>query len=175
MRVLLFICLVALFGSCTTQLRPLTHDIYQEFGFNEGNLKKIQFYLSDDVVLFRKARTGKSQIENGSIKLIRGQKIEEIRFKKGTPGVFTFSPDRKKLAISFDQSDEMYLIFGPNPKLSNKYVLLAKEWNRGQGSVIYGGEEFSVRANDGLAGLLVDIKKLQNTEINRSVAKGRRI
>lgn len=173
----LFLSLVLLIGlsSCSTQLRPLTKNLYQDFNFSDRKMKQIQFYLSEDIVLFRTSQSGESTIENGSIRMVNGQKIEEIRIRKGTPGVFAFSPEQDKLAISFDQSDELYLVFGPNPRQSNRYVLLAKNWNNGSGNVSYGGEQFKVRANSAIAGLMLDVKNLNNTQINRTVAKGRRI
>lgn len=174
-HVTLSIILLVGLSSCSTQLRPFTTDLYQDFQFSESTMKQLQFYLSEDIVLYRNSRTGESKIEQGAVKLIKGQEIEEITFKKGTPGVFSFSPERDKVAISFDTSDQLYLLFGPNPKQSNRYVLLAKDWNRGSGTVTYGGEQFKVRANSALAGLMLDVKRLNNTEINRSVVKGRRI
>ena len=45
-------------------------------------LKKIQFYLSNDIVLHRELSGGKSDIVSGEIKMVRGKQIEEVIIKK---------------------------------------------------------------------------------------------
>lgn len=161
--------------SCGPTLRPLTKSMYRDYGLDGKAMKKIQFYLSEDVVLYRKSTSGKSQIENGRVRMIKGQQVEEVKFPKGTPGVFMFSPDGDKIAISFDSSDENVLLFGPNPKLQNRYVILAKDWKSDQGIVEYGGERFKIRGADALAGLLLDARKLNSTEVKRTTVRGRTV
>ena len=75
MRLLLF----ALFGlfalsSCSKQLTPLNQKMVDEMNWNDDDLKRIQFYLSDNIVLRREARSGDASIREGKIKIINGTK-----------------------------------------------------------------------------------------------------
>ena len=74
-----------------------------------------------------------------------------------------------------DGGDERYLIFGPNPKASNRYVLLASDWNRNQGVVTYAGQKWVVNSNSAYSSLMVDLERLQQNDVNTRVASGRRV
>lgn len=164
-----------LFSACGPTLSPFTQKLYNDSGWSESELKRIQFYLSDDIVLRRQVTEGSSEIIRGEIKMVNGRKVEEVLIKRNTPGVFVFSPKEKRFAVSFEASDDVYLMFGPNPKFGNKYSLLASDWKRRQGSVTYDGRKWNVDGSDALASLMVDLKKTRKVSVNSRVAKGRKI
>ena len=85
-----------LLTSCSPTLSPFTQNLYEDNNWTEGDLRKIQFYLSDDIVLYRELTGGNSEIIEGEIKVVNGRKRDQITFRRGTPGVFLFSP--KKIA-----------------------------------------------------------------------------
>jgi hypothetical protein len=107
--------------------------------------------------------------------MVNGRKVEEVIVRRNTPGVFVFSPKDNRFAISFEESDDVYLMFGPNPKFGNKYSLLASDWKRRTGSVTYDGRKWNVDGSDALANLMVDLKKTRKVSVNSRVAKGRKI
>jgi len=162
-------------SSCSPTLRPFTDDVYNEFGQSKSDLSKIQFYLSSDIVLYRDYGGVKSSIKNGKIKIIDGRKIEEVIFKKGTPGVFVFTPKRDRIAVSFEEGDDRYLMFGPNDKVGGRFVLLAKEWKRKRGKVTYANETWNTTDASAYANLLVDLDKARRTKVSKTTVKGRRI
>lgn len=172
----LFGLLAILLSSCSPTLTPFTQRLYDEYRWTESELKRIQFYLSDDVVMRRELTGSKSEIISGEIKLIDGRKVEEIIIPAGTPGVFLFSPKDERFAISFeDGGDDRFLMFGPNPKAGNRYVLLASDWNRRTGKVTYAGTMYLVNSNDAFATLMVDLKETRRISINRRTARGRTV
>ena len=128
---ILFFALVTL-ASCSN-LSPFTKSMYDKYQWSENELRRIQFYLSDDIVLKRQLSTGTKEIVNGDIKIINGKKVEVVTIPKGTPGVMEFTPDKKRIAVRFEEGGERYLMFGPNPKFGGKYMLLASEWSRASG------------------------------------------
>jgi hypothetical protein len=168
--------LMALLTSCSPTLTPFTQKLYDDYKWNPDDLKQIQFYLSDDIVLRRKASEGETQIQNGKIKTIDGEKIEELIFKRGTPCVYLFSPKEQRFAISFEQSEPAkYLMFGPNPKYGNRYVLLGKEWNRNSGTVTYQDASWYTTSESAFACLLVDLQHMSSVQRNSQVIKGHKI
>ena len=169
-----FALALTVFASCSPNLTPFTERLYQEYQWSENELKQIQFYLSEDLVLRRQLSAGNTEIlAGGKIRVEDGRQVEEILIERGTPGVFMFSPKKEHFAISFEDDD--YLMFGPNPRVGNKFVLLGKDWTRGMGTVTYGGREFRVKSEDAYAGLLVNLKKIRKTERRSRVAGGRRV
>ncbi len=162
-------------SSCSTKLTSFTERLYDQHRWSEQQLKQIQFYLSDDIVLRRDAGTSRSKLDNGQILVVDGRKIEQVVFKKGTPGVFVFSPSRDKFAISFESSNDKYLMFGPSDKWSGKFVLLAKEWKRNRGKISYDDKTWNTSSESAYATLLVDLKKANNTKYKKKTVSGRKV
>jgi len=162
-----------LFSSCGPTLKPFTKNMYEDYGWSERDLQHVQFYLSQNIVLKRKANEHESIIKEGKIKLTKGKKVEKIVIKKGTPGTLTFIPKANRFAISFDQDENKYLMFGPNKRAHGKFVLLAKDWDRNIGHMTYNGELFYTSSSSAMAHLLVDIKQAAEVKYSREKATGR--
>ncbi len=166
---------VLLFASCSDRLVPFTQDLYEEYRWTDEDLQKIQFYLSQDILLYRTIKSGDTEITRGEIRIRDGVKVEEIVIPAGTPGVFLFSPKANRMAISFEDGDKHFLMFGPNEKLDGRYVLLADKWEKHQGTVTYGGSWYKVDASDAFAGLMVNLKRARKVQVKRHVAEGRTV
>ncbi len=164
-----------LFSSCGPKLSPLTQRLVEDQNWSEDELKRIQFYLSEDLILTREIRDGKSEIRNGQVKIIDGREVEQVVFKRNTPGVFVFSPKTQRMAVSFERDDDNFLVFGPNPKAGNRYVILASEWDRRSGKVTYAGKQWRVNASDAYASLLIPLKRLRNQDVRGKVVGGRKL
>lgn len=167
---------VLLLASCSPNLNYFTQDLYRDQKWSENELRQIQFYLSHDIVLRREATSGESRIQNGEIRIRNGRKVEEVVIPRGTPGVFLFSPKENRFAVSFEKNgDNRFLMFGPNPKLNGRYVLLASEWEQRQGKVTYDDSAWWVDADDAIAGLMVDLKRSRQISVKSRVAGGRTV
>ncbi len=160
---------------CGPTYRPFTEDLHRSYTWDEKDLQKVQFYLSNDIVLTRSLSKGESVIEGGKVRLEEGRRIEEVIFKEGTPGVLIFMPKEDRMAISFDRGNDKYLMFGPSPKQNGRYVLLASSWDSRKGEVTYDGKKYKTASRSALAGLLIDLKKVQRVTVSRKKAPGRTI
>jgi len=163
-----------LLTSCNNQLRYFNQKMVNEYRWSSDEIKQIQFYVSQDIVLWRKLRDEDTVIRNGKIRIEDDSRVEEVIIKKNTPGVVLFIPNTKKFAVSFD-SDDHFLMFGPNPNNRNKYVLLAKDWDRRIGKVTYGDQVYNTDSDSAFAALMVDIKKAKKVKYNSKTAGGRRV
>lgn len=169
------VLLSLLFSSCSN-LSYFTQSLYDNAGWQESELKRIQFYLSDDVVLRRQLKGAMSTISSGEIKIIDGRQVEEVVIPKGTPGVLLFLPKEKRFAVSFDASSkDSYLVFGPNPKRKGRYVLLASDWEGRSGTITYEGKKWRTEGSSTYASLMVDLKKINRVSVDSKRAKGRRV
>ncbi|MBK8281967.1 MAG: hypothetical protein IPK94_18045 [Saprospiraceae bacterium] len=165
-------------SSCAPSLSPYTQKLYDRYEWKEADLKKVQFYLSDDIVLRRKAGSGKAEINQGQIKVIDGTRYEIVKFKRGTPGVLLFMPKENRMAISFEEgkaNDANYLMFGPNPTVNNQYVLLAADWDKRSGEVTYQGKKWETSSHSAFAGLEINLKNIDQNNTEARVAKGRTV
>lgn len=172
---LLLIGLIAM-SSCSNNLKYFTEDLYRENRWSDTELERIQFYVSEDIVLQRRLSGESSQITGGKIRIVDGSKIDEVVIKAGTPGILIDTPERDKFVVSFDSDDDSkYLVFGASPKANGRYVLLAKEWKRRYGEVTYGDRIYETSTASAYAALQVDLKKARKVNVNSERARGNRI
>lgn len=166
-----------LFNSCGPKLTPFTQDLYEEQQWSDDELKRIQFYTSEDIVLYRELTRGESEIVSGEIKIRNGKKVDEVVIKEGTPGVLLFRPKEDKFAVSFEaDNDDRYLVFGASSKRGGQYRLQAKDWKRRRsGKVTYEGKTYTTSSESAYATLLVDLKRIRETKVQSRVAKGRTV
>lgn len=168
--------LASVLTSCSPQLTPMTSRMVDDMNWSDDEFRRIQFYLSDDIVLYREAKSGDASIREGKITVVNGRKVEQIIFEKGTPGVFEFSPKGDNVAISFEDGGEnRYLMFGPSPKFNDRYVLLAKEWDRRQGKITYDGQVYNTSSESAFAALMVDLKRAKKSTVKSRRAEGRKV
>ena len=161
--------------SCSPRLSPLTQRIVEEQGWGSDEFQRIQFYLSEDLVLERELREGMTRISNGKVQIVNGREVERVFFAENTPGVYSFSPKSQRLAISFEADNENVLIFGPNPGQGGRYVLLAQDWNNRFGQVTYAGRTWRVSTADAAAALLIPLKRLRQQEVKGRTVSGRKL
>jgi len=171
------IAIFALFlGACSPSVSPFNQRLIDQNSWEEAELKEIQFYLSKDIILYKNYTNASSKIESGEIKMVNGRKIEEIKILKGTPGIALFQPKNNRLAVSFEnKGTDKFLIFGPNPKKGNKYVLLASEWKNQRGKVKYDDQTYYTNVESSYATLMVDLKESKKIKVSSRAAKGRKI
>lgn len=167
--------LSVLFSSCGPTLSPFTQQLYEDNNWSTTELQQIQFYLSDDIVLQREFAGGSSEIIQGEIRMVNGRQVEQVTFRRGTPGVFVFSPKQNRFAVSFEGGDDRFLMFGPSPKARYRYVLMARDWNHREGIVTYAGKKWRVDSNSAYAALLVDLDRMNQTDFSSRIVTGRKV
>ncbi|MDX2001289.1 MAG: hypothetical protein SFW35_02595 [Chitinophagales bacterium] len=177
MRPYLLFALVTLvlFNSCMPSLVAITDKEKYEKKWSNDDLKKIQFYLSDDIVLQRKLEESSTEIVSGKVKIVNGEKVEEVLIRRGTPGVLVFNPVDNRMGISFEKGDETYLMFVPNPDKDGRYYLAAADWKNKVGKINYDGKVWYTTPESGNAHLMIDMKKLNQVQRDQRVATGRKV
>lgn len=175
MRKIIFFLFIALTFSSCKNLVPYTDAMKKKFNWGESEIRRIQFYLSREIVLQRQITNGSTEIVQGKIKSVKGKKVDEIIIPAGTKGVVTDIPRQDKLLVSFEVGDDHYLSFGVNPNATEKYMLLASDWKNEMGRVHYAGNEYYTDPDSKYAYLLVDLRKVEDMRIKQRVAKGRKV
>ena len=176
MKNLIFIALVVLgLSSCKT-LVPFTEDLRSSNNWNEAQLKQIQYYNSETIVLHRQLKSNETVIISGKIKMIDGKQVEEIIIKKGTPGIISAIPDGSRLAVSFEIGDDHYLTFGIDSKRGGRYYLRLKDFKKNQYALVsYFDKTYNIAPQALNAYLQVNMKKINKLKTELRVAKGRKL
>lgn len=174
-NLLLFASFVLLLSSCKTLL-PFTNDLKTSNSWSEDDLKKIQYYNSETIILHRQLKSNETGIVSGKVKVVDGIKVEEIIIKKGTPGVVSAIPDQGRLAISFEIGDDHYLTFGIDENRGNRYYLRLKDFKRNEYALVsYFDKTYNIPPSALNAYLQVNMKKINKEEKQLRVAKGRKL
>jgi hypothetical protein len=174
MRSVILVAILALtLGSCKN-LVPYSDALKTKYNLSDDQLKHVQFYVSDPIVLQRKITSANStEVTAGKIKVINGEQVEEVIVPPGTKGVLVKN-NEGKLEISFEKGDDYFLRFGSNPGRNNAFVLLASDWKGKVGVVTYAGNKYTTSPESADALLLIDIHKIQKYQKDERVAKGRK-
>ncbi len=173
-KLFLSVVLLLLLSSCKNFV-PYTEALKTKYKLTESDLKQVQFYNSEAIILHRKFVEGSSEIAGGKIKTVNGEKIEEIIIPAKTKGVLTKYNADGKVEVSFEKSDDYFLRFGANPNRENQFVVLATDWQNKSGKVYYNGQLFFTAPESIDAILLVDMRRIMKSEQNTRIAKGRKI
>jgi len=176
MRTIIGFAAALFFLSSCNSLTPFTQDMYSDLNLATEEIKSVQFYLSQDIVLYKDVNTDEARVENGRIKLKERHKSEQVIIRSGTPGVVIFMPKQNRFAVSFENDDDKFLIFGPNERQNERYTLLGKDWSRdGFGKVTYGGQEYTTSTRNAMASLMVNINKMNTTTVKTKEVNGRKV
>ena len=173
---LFFIGVLVVLQSCASKV-PYTADLQKQFKFTEADLKKVQFYTSDDIILYRKSSSEGTTLgaEEGELVIKSDNTEEEIIIPKGTPGIIEKMVDNNKLAIRFEAGEGKFLIFGGEGNYNGQYKILAEEWANKRGKLTYSGETYYATQSSGAAMLLVVLKKYKKYQREQRKVGGMKV
>lgn len=171
--IFVFIVSLAILQSCSPKV-PYTSYLASKYQLTESELKKIQFYTSEDIVLVTSESNSKTETEKGEIIVSSNTAQDQIVIKKGTPGVLEKQMGTDRVQISFEVGEGKFLVFGSSGQ-REPFKLQAENWNGGKGKLMYAGKTYYATGLSGTAHLLVVIKKFQKKKSNQTVVEGRKI
>lgn len=176
MRLFLFLAFVLLMASCSSRTTSLTSGIVESQNWSEHDLRRIQYYLNQDIVLERQVRDRGSEIVVGEVIMRDGRQIERLVFPRGTPGVFVRKLGEDRYAFSFEpRHDDRFLVFTANPKRGGVYLLSAQNWHEGRGQLNYAGNTYFTVPGSGLAGLEIKMKGKGRDRVRQRTVPGRTV
>lgn len=166
---------VTIFSSCQS-LTPFTNTTRTTYNLDEAKLKKMQFYISSDIMLQRGEKGANAQEldEDGKLVISESASLDNISVDGKTPGVCVKVIDDTKLAISFFETDDQYLVFG-DPNNRGRYYLMGADWKNGKGKITFGGKTYYIMPGGASAYLKFEMKKVKDYKTSSKKAKGRTV
>ena len=159
-------------------LVPFTKDLRQKLEKENIDLKQVQFYIDQKLVLDRNLGDQKLQVTSGIVKLENGKYINQVIIPAFTPGVCE-NAEGEKLLISFEKGNNN-LPFGPGSGYTfNEYSLYGAEWRNGTTAVTYDSNKFRARCGtcQDVASVTLLVRKSVMDKIERKsrILKGRTV
>lgn len=177
MKYFLIIFIGVLLTSCGRKV-AFTNQIKDEFGLDaETQLKKVQFYISQTIVLQRVKQSGtQGTTESGALVTNKNREEDRITIQAQTPAIFEKYGPTGEMTIRFEVGQGRVLSFNVRQQgnTSRYYLVAAWDMNRG-GELTYGNEKYTVQSSAGNAYLMVMLKNLQKTKRKDRVVKGMKV
>ena len=165
------VALVILLSSCSS-LVPFTQQLRDNYKLKPEELKSIQFYFSNTVVLRRGENSDKRETSNGELTVVKNSKVEEIIIKAGTPCIIKEVIDGDRVTISFEENGNNYLVFGSVNNRDGFYTLMARDWRKGKGEINYGEKIYYSSPGSKDVFLALKVKSLEKFKVEQKIAKG---
>ena len=125
-------------------LVPFTKDLRQRLEKENIDLKQVQFYIDQKLILARNLGDQKTVVNSGVVKLENGKFINEVIVPAFTPGVCE-STENDRLLISFEKGNNN-IAFGPGSGYTfNQFVHYGTEWRDGTAAVTFDSNKFRAR------------------------------
>ncbi len=172
MRLFLFFALIAAVLTSCGPSQVFTENsraILEKQGIEVIN---IQFYADKEIIMRRQVESTETSVSNGEIKQIDGERTQEIRIPRGTPGVVEQTADGK-LWVAFEDCEGCALRFIKNSY--DSYQVDADKWLEGKGQIDYDGKQFYMIPPHNDALLMVKKSELYKPEKRSRTVKGVRI
>lgn len=183
MRTLILLSTVIFLSSCSINRMYLTVATKQEIEKAGIDIKAVQFYNSEEIILARQLSKGELKVAEGKVRIENGKSIEEIIIPANTPGICELN-DEKTLKVSFDTGDGKSIPFlverkGDMVTTGSYFKVGAKKWERtssGQqiGKVDYQGQIYTL-VRGANSRLMIDKSVMNKVERKTHVAKGRKL
>ena len=93
-------------GSCAAK-KDFTEAVRKQYGITDEILPKIQFFISQDIILFRADSESGLAIEDGEVVVSNTASEDQILIKAGTQGIFEKSHGSGKISVRFDPSTNL--------------------------------------------------------------------
>ncbi len=98
---------------CSSQV-ALTRSIIKEYGLGSEDIKKLQLYVSDGILLEQEVtKIDKDIDETHSLKKVEDRYIKQICFKSQTPCI-ALDVASDKMGVAFEPTDKLSFVYNPN-------------------------------------------------------------
>ena len=186
---------IFLISNCANY-KPFTKSMIKEYALSAQDLKSIQYYISDQVILTREVvALDKEVTGRHSLKKVEDKFIEEIVFKEKTPGILvstkpdllniafekqghiTFKEKNDYYTLLFEKTDEIKIIDLSSYNSSPFIIQEDKSANKIRSDTIieYQNNFYHIFFPSDIPYLLVDEKSLENIEKSRRTVEGMRL
>ena len=176
MKYIAILSLGLLLFSCGIKV-PLTDQLKTEYDLTDKNMKKVQFYVSQTIILERSKTTGtQGTSDDGTLVANKSSEQDRVIIPSNTKGIFESYGPNGEAFIRFEVGVGNVLKFAIRPnQTTGKYYLVA-DWKQDKGGEIsYGNQTYYATSASGNAYLMVVLKKLNKTRRKDRIVKGMKV
>lgn len=176
MKKIAFLLVLIALASCGRKV-AFTDQIRDEYNLNEQNLKKVQFYTSNNIILSKSKTSGsQSTGDDGSLVSSKNNHQERIIIYPNTKCVYEGKGPNGEMLIRFEVGNGNFLKFAIRQQMaSGKYYLVADWKGEKGGELNYANQIYYADQNSSVAYLKVKLKSLNKTKRKDRKVKGMKV
>lgn len=176
-KYILFLCLIILFSSSCNKKAYFSSDIRKNLESQNIDLKKIQYFIDNDIVLSREIACEAAKVSRGKVIIENGKYFENIILRANTKGICTITyPDR--IQISFEKGENKTLTFATPKTLGNHRVYQLSNddiYGNFSNTVNYDGNLYTLVMKDYFPRLMIEKQLIEKENRENRTMKGRRV
>jgi hypothetical protein len=178
-----------LFSGCASRV-PLTRALIREYNLTYADIKRLQLYISDDILLEQEAKNINKDIDQThSLKKVEDQYIKRVYFKRQTPCI-AVEAEADRVKVAFEPSDNLTFMYESNPEREGyvyrpeKKAAKEEQSSQAEGSLFnnwrivgqqtYADSTYNVIVRDEFPLLLVDQASLRTFLVESRTVPGMR-
>jgi len=176
MKKVFFLVSVLALSACGVK-EGFTNEIRTQYNLtSEKELKKVQFYTSETIILTRSKASGNSSTdEDGTLVSSQNSEQDRIIIPVNTKCICESVGAAGEIFVRFEVGPGKLLPFTERKNQNNRYYF-SPEWIADKGGKInYGNEVFYATQSSGTAYLMIKRKNLQKTKRRDRVVKGMKV
>jgi hypothetical protein len=172
-KLFLGLFIITVISSCSPKIQ-FTQEIRQKYNLTSDELSKIQFYISDEVVLKTVTPSEvKKAVDDGKLIIKTSSTDDLVVFKAKTPGMVNETVDLYTLKVAFEDGVNKNLVFSSIQNRKGGYQIKYLI-DGGRNKIGYGNKDYFLY--DGYRAVLLfkkkSIKEVRQTE---NIVKGKRV
>jgi hypothetical protein len=94
--------LFLLSAGCVTSKIPMTASLIQDYNLSPEQLKNLQYYVSDDIVLARGGTDREAGVHDAGVRLVSNRVVDYVVVPDKTPGI-AVNASKDRLEIAFEE------------------------------------------------------------------------
>ncbi|MDE3235764.1 MAG: hypothetical protein KGO81_07410 [Bacteroidota bacterium] len=157
---------------------PFTKDFYAKLKAYGIDVKKVQFFVDQQLVLTRYVDQSRAEVKSGVVKFLNGKYVNEIVIPQYTPCVVD-SIDFDGFRVSFESGSNNHFKFINNRYSPDYFIFSGTNWKDGTADVYYDNQIYRVNcgtcSSAADAKLVVKQSDIDKTEKKTKVLQGRRV
>ncbi len=162
----------------TDSFVPFTNDLRQKLERENIDLKQVQFYVDQKIILSRYMGSQKAEVTSGVVKFENGQYINEVIVPAFTPGICEDLVN-ERLMISFEKGNNNIAFGLGSGYTANDYVIYGTDWKNGTTVVTFDSNKFRARCGScsDVASAMLMVRKSEMDKIQKKTRtlKGRKV
>ncbi|MDR3712949.1 MAG: hypothetical protein P4L51_09060 [Puia sp.] len=180
----LFVSVALFLFSCSSSKKmsarfvPFTASLKSRLERDSIDLKQVQFYVDQKIILSRYLGSQKAEVTSGVVKFENGQYMNEVIVPAFTPGLCEDIVNGR-LMISFEKGNNNIAFGLGSGYTAGNYVIYGTDWKNGTTAVTFDSNKFRARCGScsDVASAMLVVKKSEIDKMQKKTrtVKGRKI